>query len=100
MGKLQAVISRSLKGYKITKTTVATVLFILWIGFFSENNLIEGYRMRSTVSKMKQEKKTLIAAIAQAKRDREDLDRNIEKYAREKYFMHKDNEEVFIIDKK
>lgn len=35
----------------------------------------------------------------QALEDKKLLEADQEKYAREKYFMHKDNEEVFIIKK-
>lgn len=99
MGKLQSIGLGELPKW-FNKFTVATAIFLLWIGFFGNNNLITQYKIQRTISKMENEKEQLIQQIAQAKVDREDLNRNIEKYAREKYYMHKDNEEVFIIDKK
>lgn len=47
---------------------------------------------------MKQEKEEYTEKIEQAKKERLDLEVNKEKFAREKYYMKKNNEDVFIIE--
>ena len=50
---------------------------------------------------MQEKIKYLQAEIEQLKKDKEDIKTNpkaIEKYAREKYFMKKPNEDVFVIE--
>jgi cell division protein DivIC len=50
------------------------------------------------VNYLKDEKVRYQSNLEQAILDRETLRKNKEKYAREKYYMHKENEEVIIIE--
>lgn len=84
----------------INKFSIATVFFFIWLSIFDTHNLIERFKLSSQLSRLEKQKKDLIVGIAQAKLDKKDLDSNKEKFAREKYYMHKDNEDVFIIEKK
>ncbi|RZK91236.1 MAG: septum formation initiator family protein, partial [Pedobacter sp.] len=84
------------------KYFLAVVAFGVWTLFFDKNDLIAQYEYRSEVSKLQQEKDFYTKEIALVKKDLNELDSNLstaEKFAREKYFMKKDNEDVFVIVK-
>jgi len=68
--------------------------------FFDRNDLISQYEYRSEVNKLEEEKEFYIKETAQVKKDLEELTTNkerLEKFAREKYLMKKENEDVFVI---
>lgn len=71
--------------------------------FFDKNDIISQYGYSDTVSKLQEEKEFYLKQTASVKKDLTELDSNlnsVEKFAREKYFMKKDNEDVFVIVKK
>lgn len=74
--------------------------FLLWMIFFDKNNFIDQYKLREQYSKVLEEKEYYQAQIEQARKEREQLftdEQALEKFAREKYHMKKDEEEVFIV---
>lgn len=84
------------------KYFLAVVVFAVWMLFFDRNDMVSQYGYSSQVNKLQQEKDFYLTEIAAVKKDLSELDSNlnsIEKFAREKYFMKKDNEDVFIIVK-
>lgn len=79
---------------------IITVIFILWLLFFDKNNLIDQFQRRKDFQKLKEEEAYYAKEIEKARKERDELftsDKTLEKFAREKYFMKKDNEEVFIM---
>jgi len=84
----------------LNKYTIAALALMGWLCFFDSHNVFTQYELGETVEKLENEKKDYLVKLEEAKIERENLNNNIEKFAREKYFMHKDNEEVFIIEKK
>ena len=84
----------------INKFTISSMIFLVWITFFDNHNLIDRYKVSSNLNKMEAELASYKEMIAVAKRDRAEFEKNKEKYAREKYYMHRADEEVFIIEKK
>lgn len=84
------------------KYFVATVAFAVWMLFFDKNDLLAQYEYRSQVNKLQEEKDFYEKEIKQVKKDLSELNTNLntaEKFAREKYLMKKDNEDVFVIVK-
>jgi cell division protein FtsB len=78
----------------------ATLIFIVWLVLFDKNNMIDQYQRRKDYMKLKAEADYYEKEIEKAKSEREELFTNtstLEKFAREKYFMKKDNEELFIM---
>jgi len=64
--------------------------------------VIDQYNLRKQYSKVKTEHDYYIDQIAKAKHDYNELfsnDKNLEKFAREKYLMKRDNEDVFVVVK-
>ena len=84
------------------KYFLSAVAFIAWMLFFDRNDLMSQYDYRSEVSKLQAEKEFYISETEKAKRDLDELSTNkekLEKFAREKYLMKKENEDVFVIIK-
>lgn len=71
--------------------------------FADKNNVIEQYKLQQQYTKIKREHKYYEQQIIDARKQQEELfsnEKNLEKFAREKYLMKKDNEDVFVIVKK
>lgn len=82
------------------KYFLATVFFVVWMLFFDRNDLMSQYDYCSQLSKLENEKEFYTKETAQVKTDLDELTTNkerLEKFAREKYLMKKDNEDVFVI---
>lgn len=84
------------------KYFLAIVAFGVWMLFFDKNDMLSQYEYRDEVNKLQQERDFYLKEIASVKKDLKELDSNMstaEKFAREKYFMKKENEDVFVIVK-
>jgi cell division protein DivIC len=84
----------------INKYSIVGFVFFIWVGFLDTHSFWDAFQLKRTISKYEQEKIDLAKNIEIAKADKKDLENNKEKFAREKFFMHKENEEVFIIERK
>ncbi len=82
----------------INKFSVVTTLFIVWMTFFDQHNIFSYLRLQGVINKMEVEKTTYNDQIAQAIKDKHDLDNDKEKFAREKHLMHKPDEEIILIE--
>jgi cell division protein FtsB len=79
-----------------------TAAFIVWMIFFDKNDLFSQYQYHDQLSKLKQERDFYTKETAKVDKDLEELNSNpamLEKFAREKYLMKKDNEDVYVIVK-
>lgn len=84
------------------KYFLSVAAFAVWMLFFDRNDMVSQYEYRSEVNKLQEEKDFYVKEIALVKKDLNELNTNLntaEKFAREKYFMKKDNEDVFVIIK-
>lgn len=84
----------------VNKFSLTLVVFLIWLAFFDSYSLIERYQLGRTIARLENEREAYIKSIDQALTNKTDLEKNKEKFAREKYFMHKQNEEVFIVEPK
>ena len=91
-------LSRLLRSSFLNKYVVTCVAFTIWMLFFDKNNVPNQWRISREVHSLEKQLEIYNEKIAQAKIDRADLDQNVEKYAREKYLMHRSNEDVFIFE--
>ncbi len=85
------------------KYIIATLAFVALLFFSDRNNIIDQFKLRKQYSKVKAEHKFYKQQIEDAKKQRDELftsDKNLEKFAREKYLMKKDDEDVFVFVKK
>ena len=84
------------------KYFLSVAAFIVWMLVFDKNDMLSQYEFRSEVNKLQEEKDFYERETATVKKDLNELNTNLntaEKFAREKYFMKRDNEDVFVIIK-
>jgi cell division protein DivIC len=82
------------------KFFIASSVFILWVTFFDDDNLIERFQNLRDMRQLKKDKEYYIQKISEDSERLKELktnNENLEKYAREQYLMKKDNEDVFVI---
>jgi len=73
---------------------------LVWMCFFDSENLITQYSLRRRLNRLAAEKTYYLAQITQIQQARKELANNedlLEKFAREKYFMKKEKEDLYVI---
>jgi len=79
---------------------LATVFFLVWMTFIDSNDLITRFKMGSKLRSLEREKEYYQEKIVEVEKDRQELMTNkelLEKFAREKYLMKKESEDVYVI---
>lgn len=82
------------------KFILTAVVFCLWILFFDTNNLIERFSQSRKIENLKKSKEYYIQKINDDSLALHELmtnKQNLERFVREKYFMKRDNEDVYVI---
>lgn len=82
------------------KYVATTLLFLLFILFLSENNVIVIHRLNREVSQLKKEAELLEQDIRRDSVEAVSLSRSkeaLEAYGREHYYMKRPNEDIFVI---
>jgi len=82
------------------KYTLTIIIFIGWVGFFDQNNLVDRIKNINQLHQLEKDEiyftnkiKADSAKLYELKTNRE----NLEKFAREQYLMKKKNEDIFIV---
>lgn len=87
---------------KLIKSTygVIIILFIIWMIFFDSNSFIIHNELNSDINELNDQKSYYEKEIAKDNIELQLIqsDSGLEKYAREKLYMKKDNEEIFLIE--
>lgn len=79
---------------------VTIVVFLTWMLVFDNNDLISQYQHSSAYNELKNQKTYYLENIQKVKSDMKSLRTDkgeLERFAREKYLMHKEKEDVFVI---
>ncbi|MGE5518975.1 MAG: FtsB family cell division protein [Candidatus Dadabacteria bacterium] len=82
------------------KYFLATGFFITWMLFFDRNDMFTQYQRSKELREIEHSKDYFTKQIVENKQFTVDLRTNpaaIEKFAREKYLMKRDNEDLFIV---
>ncbi|OCX50865.1 septum formation initiator [Mucilaginibacter sp. PPCGB 2223] len=82
------------------KYFLVTLAFVVWMVFFDTNDLYSQYQGYKDVKNLQKERDYCLKQTEQVNKDLDELNSNpekLEKFAREKYLMKKDNEDVFVI---
>ena len=82
------------------KYLLTITVFAVWMLFFDTNDLVSQYQLRKKVRDLEDKKGYFTEKIEEVNKDRRELMSNpqlLEKFAREKYLMKRQGEEVFII---
>jgi cell division protein DivIC len=81
---------------------LTTASFLVWMLFFDANDFVKQYKMSRKLSDLEAEKDHYLEKIVEVQKDRAELLSNaslLEKFAREKYYMKRPGEDIFIIVK-
>ena len=85
-------------GKWINRYSISLVAFVLWIGIFDKYSWMKQMKVDQKIHTLQLRKQEYQNLLEEAKIEHEDILKNKEKYAREKFFMHKEGEEVFVIE--
>ena len=76
------------------------LIFVIWMIFFDTNSLIIHNELSNDIEKLNKQKRYFKNEINKDKSELKLLqtDSGLEKYAREKLFMKKENEDIFLVE--
>jgi cell division protein FtsB len=84
------------------KFVLVTLALLIWVAFFDSNNWIKQARLQSEIDDLEEQKEYYLKEIEKDSIALFDLTNNTEtqeKFAREKYLMKKENEDIIVIIK-
>lgn len=82
------------------KYLLTIIALAIWVAFFDKNDLKTQYEFRKEVKQLEEERNYYAKEISGITDDSKELTSNpktLEKFAREKYYMKRDNEDIFVI---
>jgi len=82
------------------KYLIITVLFIIWMIFFDTNSFLIHQELNNDIKKLEKNKEEYLEEIMNDKLFIEKMkdSSEIEKFAREEYYLKKKNEEIYLIE--
>jgi cell division protein DivIC len=100
-----AQLNKLIEDYPILKIlgnryVIVTVFFIVWMVFLDNTSYLEHRVLNKQLDELKNNKKYFQDEISKDEQNIKKLNNpdQIEKYAREKYYMKRENEDVYIIE--
>ncbi len=93
-----------LKSHKISryivehKYSILLISSFIYIAFFDKYNLINQWRLSQTINEMETEMEYYKNEIKETKAYRDHINDDLEEFAREEYYMHKKNEDIYIFN--
>lgn len=81
------------------KYFLSLIGLVVWLLYFDKNDVFTQLELVNKCNKLNAEKEYYISEIEKNKKEIEELQKNtksLETFAREKYLMKKDNEDVFV----
>jgi cell division protein FtsB len=100
MNKILAIYQK-LPGLLKNKYFLTTMVFAVWMLFLDDYNMIFQYKRGKELHALNQKREFYMQEIEKAEKEKKELFSNadnLEKYARENYFMKRDNEDIFVIE--
>lgn len=86
--------------FVFNKYTIVMLVFLVYLIFFDDNNLIRRWKQSKDIDGLKKELKYYQDEIELHKKMVDQLKNDtayLEKFAREKYYLKKNDEEIFIV---
>src|SRR3954469_4461920 len=83
------------------KYPLSFIVFVVWICFFDRNDLITQWDRKQELQKLEASTSFYEKEIANTKKDLIDLKNRpaiLEKFAREKFYLKRPNEDIFLVD--
>ena len=90
-----------MRKYLLNKYIITCLVFAVVLTFCGDYSLIGRVKRARQIDSMQEEVEAYKKQTEQLKKDIEEVSSspdNLERYAREHYYMHADNEDVFIIE--
>ncbi len=81
------------------KYGITMLSFLVYMMFFDQYRIPVAISIYSNLKALENEKLNYQKLIVKVYEDKRDIENNYEKFAREKYYMSKSDEDVFIIEK-
>jgi cell division protein DivIC len=82
------------------KYLLSALFFVVWMFWFDPKDFRTEMNRRAKYKALKESEQHLTNLISQTQNELDELKTNaqtIERYAREKYYMKKDNEDIFVV---
>ncbi|MEA5006554.1 MAG: septum formation initiator family protein [Rikenellaceae bacterium] len=82
---------------------LATFIFAVWVIFFDQNSLIDWFSVRMRILRQERQIEYYNREIKSIDEKLQELSSNkdsLEKFAREQYYFHEDDEDLYIIEEK
>jgi cell division protein FtsB len=82
------------------KYLLTVIILAVWVLFFDKNDLKTQIEFKKQVKQLEEERNYYAKENTEVSRELKELTTNpktIEKFAREKYYMKRDNEDIFVI---
>ncbi len=83
------------------KYLLSIAFFLVWMLFFDQKDIFSNLDKRNELSTLKEKKAYYLQEISKAKQELTDFQSNpaaIEQFARERYMLKKNGEDVFIVE--
>ena len=93
---LRQVIAELIAAGWLNKYSVSAGLFVVWMLFFDKHNFFTQWNLRRSVHHLETSIEDYSEQLAEAEAAHKDLMNNKEKFAREKYLMHRPDEDIFL----
>lgn len=96
LGKIWKTISPIIKN----KYIMTLLIFLIWLLFFDRNNLVDRIKEMNRYNQLEKDKKYFKERIDADSKRLEQLktnNKNLEKFAREQYYMKKADEDIFVV---
>lgn len=87
--------------FLLNKYLLITIAFVVWLSFFDRNNLINQSATKTELNRLNEQRKFYKEEIKNINATKTSLFTNpdhLERFARERYLMKKQNEDLFIIE--
>lgn len=82
---------------------ITIVIFLAWMVALDSNNFIARYKLSSKLNSLENEKEYYEQKIKEVEKDHDELfgdSESLEKFAREKYLMKRETEDIYIVVEK
>lgn len=79
---------------------VTGLIFLIWMLFLDSNDFLSRYKLTAKLRSLEGQKEYYTEKIKEVEKDRAELMGNrelLEKFAREKYLMKKETEDIFVV---
>lgn len=72
--------------------------FLIWVIFIDHSRLVSQYSLQLDLWELQEQKEELLVKIDEVREEKKVLDRDREKYGRERYYLKHPNEDIYIVE--